>query len=124
MEKNIGGEENAPTFREKRGKYIKVGCFETAEILLAAATNHMLAMFAHFKGLGPENSSPYKSGTKTTKRIISEIQGKTTQIQFLDAQPTVSDILIRVSSVQFNQSAEDWLIQNGAKKQASINRKR
>ena len=53
MEKNIGGEENAPTFREKRGKFIKVGYFETAEILLAAATNHILAMFAHFKGLGP-----------------------------------------------------------------------
>ena len=78
-------------------------------------------MFAHFKGLGPKNSSTYKSGTKTAERIISELQGKTTQIQSLDAQPTVSDILNRVSSVQFNQLAEDRLIQNVAKKQASTN---
>ena len=72
-------------FPEKRGKFITVGCFKTAEILFAAATNHMLAMFAHFKGLDPDNSSPYKSGTKTTERIISELQDKTTQIQSLDA---------------------------------------
>ena len=114
----------ASQFPEKRGKFITVGCFKTAEILFAAATNHMLAMFARFKGLGHENSSPYKSGTKTTERIVSELQGKTTQVQSLDAQPTVSDILNRVSSVQFNQLAEDRLIQNGAKKQASTNRKR
>ena len=83
----------------------------------------MLAMFAHFKALGPENSSPYKSGTKTTERIISKLQGKTTQIKSLDAQPTVSGILNRVSSVQFSRLAGDRLIQNGAKKQASTNRK-
>ena len=97
--------KNASQFPEERGKFVTVGCFKTAEILFAAATNHMLAMFVHFKGLAPENSSPYKSGTKTTERIISELQGKTTQIQSLDAQPTVSDILNGVSSVQFNQLA-------------------
>ena len=111
--------KNASQFPEKRGKFITAGCFKTAEILFGAATNPMLAMFAHLKSLGSQNSSPYKSGTKTTERIISELQGKTTQIQSLDAQPTVSDILSRVSSVQFNQLAED-----GAKKQASTNRKR
>ena len=92
--------------------------------MFAAATDHMLAMFAHFKGLVPENSSHYKSAKKTTERIIRELQGKTTQIQYLDAQPLVSDILNKVSSVPFNQLAEDRLIQNGAKKQASTNRKR
>ena len=92
--------------------------------MFAAATNHMLAMFAHFKGLDPENSSPYKSGTKTTERIISELHGKTTQIQSVDAQPTVSDILNKISSVQFNQLAGDRLMQNRAKKQANTNRKR
>ena len=92
--------------------------------MFAAATNHMLAMFAYFKGLGPENSSLYKSGTKTTERITSKLQGKTIQIQSLDAQPTVSDTLNRVFRVQFNQLAEDRLIQKGAKKQAGTNRKR
>ena len=53
--------KNASQFSEKRGKFITAGCFKTAETLFAAATNYMLAMFAHFKGLGPENSSPFKS---------------------------------------------------------------
>ena len=65
--------KNASHFPEKRGKFITVGCFKTAEILFAAETNHMLAMFVHFKGLGPENSSPYNSRTKSTERIISEV---------------------------------------------------
>ena len=53
-----------------------------------------------------------------------KLQSKATQIQSLDAQPTVSDILNKISSVQFSQLAKDRLIQNGAKKQASANRKR
>ena len=36
----------------------------------------------------------------------------------------MSEILNRVLSVQFNQFAEDRLIKNGPKKQASTNRKR
>ena len=95
---HLNSGKNASQFPEKRRKFITVGCFKTTEILFPAATNHMLAMFEHFRGLGHENSSPYKSGTKTTE-IISELRGKTTQIQSLDAQPTVSDILNRVSSV-------------------------
>ena len=117
--------KNASQFHEEREKFITVECFKTPEILFAAAANHMLAMFAQTcKGLGPEKSSPYKSGTKTTDRIISELQSKTTQIKSLDAQPTVSDILNRVSSIQFNQLAEATLIQNGPKKQGRTNRKR
>ena len=56
--------KNASWFPEKREKLITAGCFKTAQILFEAATNHILAMFTHFKSLGPENSSPYKSGTK------------------------------------------------------------
>ena len=72
------------------------------------------------KGLGPKNSSPYKSGTKTRERIISELQDKTTQIQSLNAQPTVREILNKISSVQFNQLVEDEeyrLMQNGQRSQ-------
>ena len=108
----------------KRGKFITSGCYDTAEVLFAAAVCHMLAMYAHFKTLGPEFSAPYKSGTKTTERIISELQGKTTEIQSLDAQPTVGDVLSKVSNVQFNQLTEDNLIKRGAKKQSSTNRRR
>ena len=54
--------------------------------------------------MGPGNSSPYKSGTKTTERIISELQGKTTQTLSLDAQPTtVGDVISKISNVQFIQ---------------------
>ena len=116
--------KNASANQNMKGNFITSGCYKTAEILFTAATNHMLAMFAHFKELGPQNCSPYKSGTKTTERIISEFQGKTTKIQTLDAQPTTGDILNRVSAVQFSQLAEDRLIEAGAKKQSSTNRKR
>ena len=116
--------KNASENPRKRGHFITAGSSKTAEILFAAATDHMLAMFAHFKNLGLENSSPSKSGTKTTERIISELQGKTTQIQSLDAQPTVGDIIDRVSSVQSNQLAEDRLLEAGARKQCSTNRRR
>ena len=120
----INAIKGAAKFHEKRGKYLTHGCAKTAEILFSAATSHMLSMFAHFKALGPQSSSPFKSGTKTTERIISELQGKTTQIQCLDAQPTLFDILSRVSSVQFNQLSEDRLIKLGAHKQTSTNRRR
>ena len=56
--------KNTSWFPEKREKFITVECFKTAQILFAAATNHTLAMFTHFKSLRPGNFSPYKSGTK------------------------------------------------------------
>ena len=68
--------KHASMFREKRGKFITVGCFQTAEILFAAATNHMAAMFAHLENLGSENSSTYKSKPKRKGRIINKLQGK------------------------------------------------
>ena len=73
--------KNASQFSERRSNFIRVGSFKTTEIFFAAATNHLLAKFAHFKGLGPKNSSFYKSGTKTTETIISHLQGKALQNQ-------------------------------------------
>lgn len=37
----------------KRGKFITYGCYKTAKILFAAAVVHQLAIFLHFKDLGP-----------------------------------------------------------------------
>ena len=99
------------------------GCYKTAEVLFVAAPNQILAMYAHFKNMGPGNSSPYKSGTKTTERIISELQGKTTQTLSLDAQPTtVGDVISKISNVQFIQPDKYRLLHNGVKKQYSTNR--
>ena len=86
----------------KRGKFITYGCYKTAEILFAAVTVHQLAMFLHFKELGPDWASPYHSGSKATERIIGEMQGNTTELQSLDSQPTFGDMLDRRSKVQFN----------------------
>ena len=108
----------------KEGNLVTGGCYKTAEIFFAAATNCMQAMYAYFKNMGPGNSSPYKSGTKTTERIISELQGKITQIQSLDAQPNVGDVISKTSTVQFNQVAEDRLLHRGVKKQLIANRRR
>ena len=60
---------------------------KTAEISFAAGTLHNLALYLHFKELGPR-SSPYCSGTKST-----ELQGKTVQVQPLNSQPTFGEML-------------------------------
>lgn len=93
----------------KRGKFVTYGCYRTAEILFSAATIHQLAMFLHFKELGPIWASPYNSGTKVTERIIGEMQGKTTEFQNLDSQPTFGNMLERCSKVQFNLNAKQRL---------------
>jgi len=68
-----------------RGHFVTRGCYLTAEILFAAATLHQVAMFLHFPSEADAWTSPYNSGTKTTKRIISELQGKTTELQSLNS---------------------------------------
>ena len=98
---------------KKRGHFLTYGCETTAEILFAAATLFNLALFLHFPHKGPSWSSPRNAGTRATERMISELQGKTNQIQSLNAQPTFSDMLNKVSSVQFNQSVESQLAMNG-----------
>ena len=107
----------------KRGKFLTNGCYTTAEILFAAATLYQLAMFLHFKELGPSAGSLYNTGTKSTERIISEMQGKTTEIQSLDAQPTFADMLDKSTRVQFNINTKQRLAQAGAKVRQSSNRR-
>ena len=99
------------------------GCYKTAEVLFVAAPNQILPMYAHFKNMGLGNSSPYKSGTKTTERIISELQGKTTQTLSLDAPPTTAgDVISKITNVQFIQPDTHRLLHSGVKKQYSTNR--
>ena len=71
---------SAKTTPVNRGNFLTYGCEKTAEILFAAGTLHNLALYLHFKELGPRWSSPYCSGTKSTERIIGELQGKTVQV--------------------------------------------
>ena len=115
---------NAKIDPTKRGKFVTYGCYKTAEILFTAATVHQLAMFLHFKDLGPSWASPFNSGTKSTERIIGEMQGKTTELQSLDAQPTFRNMLDRSSKVQFNQNAKQRLAASGANVKASNKRKK
>lgn len=108
----------------KRGHFITYGCYSSAEVLFAAATAHQLAMFMHFKDLGPYFASPNLSGTKTTERIISEMQGKTNEIQTLDAQPSYVDMLHRSSSVQYNLDVKQKLAGAGISVKSSSKRRR
>lgn len=78
---------------KKRGHFLTYGCETTAEVLFAAATLYNLALFLHFPRQGPSWSSPRNAGTRATERMISELQGKTNQIQSLNAQPTFGDML-------------------------------
>lgn len=107
----------------KHGKFLTHGCYTTAEILFSAATLYQLAMFLHFKHLGISGSSLFNTGTKSTERIISEIQGKTNEIQSLDSQPTFADMLDKITRVQFNINAKQRLAQAGAKVRQSSHRR-
>ena len=49
-----------------------------------------------------EHPGVLHAGTRATERIISEIQGKSTQLQLLDSQPTFGAMLNKLSAVQFN----------------------
>jgi len=114
----------AKTVPANRGHFLTYGCEKTAEILFAAGTLHNLALFLHFKELGPRWSSPYCSGTKATERIIGELQGKTVQVQSLNSQPTFGEMLDKASSVQFNQGAEKKLALSGVKVKPTTARKK
>ena len=113
----------AKTDPSKRGKFVTNGCYITAEILFAAATLYQLAMFLHFRDVGLSGSSLFNTGTKSTERIISELQGKTNEIQSLDSQPTLADMLDKSSKVQFNINAKQRLAQAGANVKQSSNRR-
>ena len=109
----------------KRGQFLTHGCYTTAEILFSAATLYQLAMFLHFKHLVTSGSSLFNTGTKSTGRIISEIQGKTNEFQSLDSQPTFVDMLDKITRVQFNINAKQRLAHAGTKvKQSSHRRQR
>ena len=108
---------------ENRGHFVTRGCYLTAEILFAAATLHQLAMFIHFPNEAGAWASPYNSGTKTTERIISELQGKTTELQSLDSQPTFGDMLDRSAKVQFNVNAKRRIAAAGIEVKSSSKRK-
>ena len=104
---------------ENRGHFVTRGCYLTAEILSAATTLHQLAMFIHFPNEAGAWASPYNSGTKTTERIISELQGKTTELQSLDSQPTFEDMLDRSAKVQFNVNAKRGIAAAGIEVKSS-----
>lgn len=55
---NLHSKPGAKSNPSRCGKFLTYGCYRTAEILFAAATNHQLAMFLHFKELGPVWASP------------------------------------------------------------------
>ena len=107
-----------------RGHFVTRGCYLTAEILFAAATLHQLAMFLHFLDGAEVWASPVNSGMKTTERIISELQGKTTELQSLDSQPTFGDMLHRSGKVQFNLNAKRRIAGAGIDVKSSSKRKR
>ena len=107
----------------KRGRFLTNGCYTTAEVLFSAVTLYQVAMFLHFKHLGLSGISLHNTGTKSTERIISELQGKINEIQSLDSQPSFADMLDKSTRVQFNTNAKQRLAQPGAKVRQSSNRR-
>ena len=126
MEEGCGPSETSKSAKktpENRGNFVTRGCYLTAGILFAAANLHKLAMFTHFPDEAGAWASPYNSGTKTTGSIISDLQGKTTELQYLDSQPTFGDILDRSAKVQFSVSAKRRVAASGIEVKSSSKRK-
>ena len=103
----------------KRGRFLTNGCYTTAEVLFYAVF-YAVTLFLHFKHLHLSGSSLHNTGTKSTERIICELQGKTNEIQSLDTRPSFADML---EKEQFNINAKRCLAQAGAKVRQSSNRR-
>ena len=97
----LHSQTNAAKFKERRGNFITYGAYTTSELLFSAGTLHSLAMYLHFKHLGPDVYSPQKSGTITTEKIIGQLHGKTNQIQSLDTSPTYADMINKTKDLRF-----------------------
>ena len=99
----------AKTDLSKHGKFETNGCYITAEILFAAPTLYQLAMLLHFRDVGLSGSSLFNTGTMSTERIISKLQGKTNEIQSLDSQPMLADMLDKMfqGALELSKSTDD-----------------
>lgn len=115
---------NSKDIKEYRGMFITRETYQTAEILFSAASLHQLALYLHKKEENGRWASPFNSGTQTTEKIIAQMQGKTSQLQSLNAQPSVADVLSKASQVQFNIKTEFNLGSKGVDIPASTSRRR
>lgn len=95
---------NAAKIKERRGNFITYGANTTSELLFSAGTLHSLAMYLHFKHLGPDVYSLQRSGTIATEKIIGQL-GKTNQIQSLDTSPTYADMINKTKDLSFVKEA-------------------
>jgi len=97
----LHSQANAAKLKEKRGHFITYGAYTTAELLFSAGSLHCLAMYLHFKNLGPKACSLHRSGTIATERIIGQLQGKTNQLQSLDTAPTFAEMISKTKDLTF-----------------------
>ena len=97
----LHSQKNAAKIKERRGNFITYGAYTTSELLFSAGCQHSLAMFLHFKHLGPEVCSPHRSGTITTEKIIGQLQGKTNQLLSLATSPTYAVMINKTKDLAF-----------------------
>lgn len=120
----LHSQKNAAKIKEKRGNFITYGAYTTSELLFSAGCQHSLAMFLHFKHLGPEECLPHQSGTITTEKIIGQLQGKTNQLQSLDTSPTYADMINKTKDLAFiNEALSELSSYEGIRIPATNNRK-
>ena len=125
----LHSQTNAAKIKERRGSFITYGACTTSELLFSAGTLHSLAMYLHFKHLGPDVYSPQRSGTIATEKIIGQqiigqLQGKTYQIQSLDTSPTYADMINKTKDLSFvTEALSELSTYEGVKIPATSNRK-
>ena len=120
----LHSQTNAAKIKERRGHFVTYGAYITSELLFSAGTLHSLAMYLHFKHLGPAAYSPQRSGTIATEKIIGQLQGKTNQIQSLDTSPTYADMINKTKDLTFiTEALSELSTYEGVKIPATSNRK-
>lgn len=120
----LHSQTNVAKIKERRRNFITYGAYTTSELLFSAGTQHSLAMFLHFKHLGPEVCSPHRSGTIATEQIIGQLQGKTNQLQSLDTLPTYADMINKTKDLAFvTEALSELSSYEGIRIPATSNRK-
>ena len=109
----ITKKECQPKGGGRKGIFISLQTYHSSELLYTGVISYLLTLYLHFPGKLQKFYCPINTGTLSTERLISELQGKSTHMQCLDAQPTFMDIINRLSVVEDNKHSEEHLQEEG-----------
>ena len=98
----LTAQKGASSNPAKRGNFLTAQTYESLEIQSHAAIDHQLALFLHGGNNAANYASPKNASTVATERFIGQTQAKTAHYHSLNQEPSVADVVDRVSKIQHN----------------------